>query len=360
MNIFLSLDFFVFFIFYEAIIIPMFFLIGVWGSRKRKIYAAFQLYIYTLLGSVFVLLALLLLYFSLGISSFVFLFLTYFFFKKEFFIFFCLFVGFAVKIPMLPLHIWLPEAHVEAPAPGSVLLAAIVLKLGSYAMFRSLLSVFHFVIFDIMLLLMLFIFLGFVYPSFVALNQIDIKKIVAYSSVAHMNFSLMGMFSMSLFGLAGFYVQSIGHALTSGALFFGIGCLYDRYKTRLVFSYGGLVVFMPLLSFLFMLYILSNFAFPGTVNFVGEFLLSVGIYSCCDVFLFVSFVGLLLALIYSLFLYNRIFFYSIKMPFIRYFSDIIRLEFFVLFFLAFFVFYLGFVPVPIFDISQLSLIRVLN
>jgi NADH-quinone oxidoreductase subunit M len=170
----------------------------------------------------------------------------------------------------------LPEAHVEAPTPGSVILAGILLKLGSYAIIRLLLVFFFFIVYDLIFIILVISLLGFTYASMVALSQIDIKKIIAYSSVAHMNFSLFGMFSYSIIGIAGMFFLMLGHAITSGALFLGIGVLYDRYKTRLIFYYGSLVIFMPVFSIIYFIFILSNFGFPGTINFVGEFLILLG------------------------------------------------------------------------------------
>lgn len=219
------------------------------------------------------------------------------------FIWIFLFVGFSVKIPMIPLHIWLPEAHVEAPTPGSVILAGVLLKLGSYAMIRLLLSHLNLVYFDVIFFILIWAFLGFTYSSMVALSQLDIKKVIAYSSVAHMNFSIFGLFGNSLLGLSGVVFMMIGHAITSGALFLGIGVLYDRYKTRLILYYGSLVLFMPIFSVLFFFFTLSNFGFPGTVNFVGEFLILSGAVDLSNVIVILSNFGLILSLIYSLFLY---------------------------------------------------------
>lgn len=183
-----------------------------------------------------------------------------------------MFIGSAVKIPVMPVHIWSPEAHVEAPTPGSVILAGILLKLGSYAILRSLTGFFHDISYDLIFSILTLAIIGFTYASMVALSQIDIKKIIAYSSIAHMNFSLLGTLSGSLLGLSGTFFPLLGHAITSGALFLGIGILYDRYKTRLIFYYGSLVIFMPIYTVLYFILILSNFGFPGTINFVGDFL----------------------------------------------------------------------------------------
>jgi NADH:ubiquinone oxidoreductase subunit 4 (subunit M) len=207
--------------------------------------------------------------------------------------------------------------------------------------------------FNISLDIVFFIFIlslfSFSYASMVALSQIDIKKIIAYSSIAHMNYSLLGLFSQSLLGLAGSFFMIFSHAITSSALFLGIGVLYDRYKTRLLFYYGGLVTFMPIFAIIYFIYILSNFGFPGTFNFIGEFLLTYGILQYSSLIVFLSTFSLILTLLYSLFLYNRIFFGNIKIFFIKYYTDITRLEFFFLFIFLFLILYFGIFPYIIFD-----------
>lgn len=328
-NIFTSLDMFFFYTFFEGIVIPMFLLIGIWGSRGRKVYAAYQFFLYTLLGSILVLFAFLNIYYSKGSSSFDLYLNSNFRIDKHLVFWILMFIGFAVKIPIVPLHIWLPEAHVEAPTPGSVILAGILLKLGSYAIVRLLIGSFHNIHFELIFPILTLAVLGFNYTSMVALNQIDIKKIIAYSSIAHMNFSLIGLFSYSYLGLAGMFYLMLGHSITSAALFIGIGALYDRYKTRLIFYYGALALFMPILATSYFIYILSNFGFPGTANFVGELLILAGILNFSNTILIISGFGTILGLIYSLFLYNRIFFGPLTETFIRYYCDCTRLEFFV-------------------------------
>ncbi len=285
-NVFCVMDFFYFLTFSESVVIPMFFLIGIWGSRVRRIYASHQLFIYTLIGSIFILRCFIIIYLNIG-SSLIEFYLQYTFFcKREFLFWILLFAGFAIKIPTIPFHIWLPEAHVEAPTPGSVILAALILKLGSYAMFRFLFQSMIYVGNELMFFLLDLSLLGLLYGSLAALNQIDFKKIVAYSSIAHMNFLLIGLFSQSLFGLTGAFLLMFGHAFTSGAFFFSLGVLYDRYKTRLIFYYGGFVVLMPILSLILFIICLSNFGFPGTFNFVGEFLILVGNFKSSIVIMF--------------------------------------------------------------------------
>lgn len=270
-----------------------------------------------------------------------------------------MFLGFAVKVPIIPVHIWLPEAHVEAPTPGSVILAGILLKLGSYAMIRLLLGFIYNISYDVVFFVLVLALVGFLYASMVALSQIDIKKIIAYSSVAHMNFSLFGFLSYSLVGVTGMFFLMFGHAITSGALFLGVGVLYDRYKTRLLFYYNSLVIFMPLFSLIYFILILSNFGFPGTINFVGEFLILVGSFKFSNVIIFLSTLGMILSLMYSLFLYNRIFFGVLQEGFIRFYCDCTRLEFFILIKFCFLVMFFGFFPNAIINLSLGSLIKVM-
>lgn len=352
LNIFSSLDLIFFYIFFEGIVIPMFFLIGIWGSRRRKIYASYQFFIYTLLGSIFVLLVILSIYSNKGSSSFDFILNSYFFSNRQLIWIILLFIGFGVKIPIMPLHVWLPEAHVEAPTPGSIILASILLKLGSYAMIRLLIVLFFNISSDIIFFILILSLFGFTYGSMTALSQIDIKKIIAYSSISHMNFSLIGLFSESFLGLSGIYFLMFGHAITSGALFLSIGILYDRYKTRLIFYYGSLVVFMPIFAILMFILILSNFGFPGTINFVGEFLILVGGFSYSNIIIFLTSFGMVLTLIYSLILYSKIFFGALQINYIRFYSECTRLEFFSLIFFLFFVLFFGLFPSILFSYNN--------
>lgn len=350
-NIFSSLDLFFFYIFFEGVVIPMFFLIGIWGSRKRKIYASYQFFIYTLLGSIFVLLIILSIYFNKGSSSFDYVLNMNYSSSRNIIIVLLLFLGFGVKVPIMPLHIWLPEAHVEAPTPGSIILASILLKLGTYAMIRLLLTLLLDVSIDLIFFFLILSLFGFTYASMIALNQIDIKKIIAYSSVAHMNFSLLGLFSETLIGLSGIFFLMFGHAITSGALFLSIGILYDRYKTRLIFYYGSIILFMPLFGIAMFLLVLSNFGFPGTFNFVGEFLILIGAFDYSNVIVFLTSFGMILTLIYSLSLYSKIFFGKLEILFIRFYSECTRLEFFCLSIFCLFVLFFGLFPGYLFSIN---------
>lgn len=348
-NIFFVIDIFLLFIFFELIILPLFLIVGIWGSRDRKIYASYLLFLYTLLGSAFALFAFLLIYLNKGSFNFLFLNDNFFFENYHLLLILLLFFGFSVKVPIMPIHIWLPEAHVEAPTVGSVILAAIVLKLGIYIYLRLIIFLFVNLINIIFSLFFLISFLGIYLASFSAIAQIDIKKIIAYSSIAHMNFALIGLFCNNLIALFGSLFLMFGHAIVSGALFFSIGFLYDRFKTRILFYYGGLVLFMPIWVTLLFFFILGNFGFPGTSNFVGEFIIFVGSFFAHNLIIILICYSLFLTLIYSLFLFNRIVFGLLKIEFIRYFSEISKREFFIIFSLLFFIIYFGLFPNFLFD-----------
>lgn len=341
LNVFLVNDLMYFFMFFEALVIPMFILIGIWGSRTRRMKAAYLLLMYTLLGSLFTLLGFLYISQCFGSTNFIFLTGLQLNVMNQNLLFLLCFIGFSVKIPIVPLHLWLPEAHVEAPTMGSILLAGILLKLSFYAFMRLL-----FLFLDGWFLLMVYtiFFIGFLVPSLAAFVQLDIKKIIAYSSVSHMNFGLFGLFSKTFIGFMGCFYLMIGHAIVASALFFLVGILYDRYKTRILLYYGGLFLIMPLWTFFFFLAILANFGLPGTINFVGEFMVLISIFKINFLILIFLFIGLVATLGYSLFLYNRLAHGFLKNKFIRYFSDITRKDFYGAFILIFLTYLFGIRP----------------
>lgn len=334
-----------FYILFEAILIPMFLLIGL-GSRGRKIHANFYFFFFTFASSVLLLLGVVFIYFktnSLNFETFQVLNLS--FFDRQI-IFYIFFFGFAAKIPMLPLHIWLPEAHVEAPTIGSVILAAILLKLGAYGMFRV---VFPFCDFEILqhakILVIPLLIISTLLPALAATRQVDLKKIVAYSSVVHMSFSLLGLFSQEILGVQGFLFLLISHGLISAAMFFCVGILYDRFHTRNVVYYGGLVQFMPLFSMFYFLIIFSNMSFPGTCNFIGEFAV---LYAIFDSFGFFSFLLIMLALfatvLFCLILLYKVIFYQVSNFLIYNLQDLNLVEFLILIFLIFYILFFGIMP----------------
>lgn len=359
LNIFCALDLTLFYIYFESILIPMFVLIGVWGSRLRKIHAAYQFFFYTLLGSVFMLLGILIIYFQIGTTDVqIFLrseFTTY----RQLVLWISFFISFGVKVPMIPTHIWLPEAHVEAPTAGSVLLAGVLLKLGTYGVIRFLIPVFPYANNFFTPLVLTFAILGIIYGSLTTIRQVDLKKIIAYSSVVHMNFALVGLFTPNLLGLSGSVFLMLSHGVVSGALFLCVGIVYERYHTRLLKYYGGLVQFMPLYSFFFVFFTLANIGLPGTSSFIGEFLIIVGIVEYNFFVALLSVTSIILGACYAVWLANRLLYGPNTGYFLQKYSDINRREFFILLPLAIIILYTGVYPVVIFEVFNLNLLNVL-
>nr|YP_004237266.1 NADH dehydrogenase subunit 4 [Ricinus communis]ADW96030.1 NADH dehydrogenase subunit 4 [Ricinus communis] len=319
--VFRMLDPLLFYVLPESVLIPMFIIIGVWGSRQRKIKAAYQFFLYTLLGSVFMLLAILLILLQTGTTDLQISLTTEFSERRQIFLWIASFASFAVKVPMVPVHIWLPEAHVEAPTAGSVILAGIPLKLGTYGFLRFSIPMFP----EATLSSTPFIYtpsaIAIIYTSLTTSRQIDLKKIIAYSSVAHMNLVTIGMFSPNIQGIGGSILPMLSHGLVSSALFLCVGVLYDRHKTRLVRYYGGLVSTMPNLSTIFFSSTLANMSSPGTSSFIGEFLISVGAFQKNSVVATLAALGMILGAAYSLWLYNRVVSGNLKPDFLHKFSD---------------------------------------
>jgi proton-translocating NADH-quinone oxidoreductase chain M len=277
-GVFCVLDLLLFYIFFESVLIPMFLIIGIWGSRERKIRAAYFFFLYTLLGSVLMLLSILYIYYQIGTTDYEIL-LSFSFSKTEQkILWFTFFLSFASKVPMLPVHLWLPEAHVEAPTTGSVILAGILLKLGTYGFIRFSLPLFPEACFYYAPFVYAISATGIVYTSLTAIRQSDFKRIIAYTSIAHMNLVMLGIFSFNTIGIEGALLQSISHGFVASALFLIIGVVYDRHHTRMVKYFGGLVHVMPIYTFIFLFFTMANIGLPGTSSFVGEFLILVGSY----------------------------------------------------------------------------------
>jgi hypothetical protein len=319
-------------------------MIGIWGSRERKIRAVYLFFFYTLFGSLLMLVGLMYIYSTTGTLNLEYLLSWNFTFEEQYWLWLAFFLSFASKIPMFPLHVWLPEAHVEAPTVGSVLLAGILLKLGVYGFLRFSLTFFP----DASLFFSPFVYLlsvlGIIYASLTAIRQTDLKRIVAYSSVAHMNLVTLGIFSFNSIGLEGSILQSISHGFVAGAMFFLIGILYSRYHSRLLYYYGGLVHLMPLYSVFFLIFTMANIALPGTSSFVGEFLLLCGIYKANIVCCVIAATGVILCGAYSLWLYNRVIFGNIKITYTLKFKDLNFREFSILFALLIWVIFMGVYP----------------
>jgi NADH-quinone oxidoreductase subunit M len=356
---FLVTDFFMFYIFFEAILIPMFMLIGVWGSYDRNLHAAFLFFLYTLAGSLIMLLSLQYIQSELGSTNFYFMYenrLTYF---GQAIIFISFFIAFAVKVPMFPLHVWLPEAHGEAPTIGSMILAGILLKLGLYGFARILIPVCSDVLNIFIPIICLFGLLGVTYTALATLVQTDIKRVIAYSSVGHMSLAVLGLFSNTVVGFEGSLFSIISHGFISPALFMGVGLLYDRYGTKLINYYGNLVTFMPLLAVFMFFMSLANLAFPGTSAFVGEFLIFSGLIANNFILFFIASTSVVFVAFYTFWLFNRIFFGPNTLNTIKY-ADLNLEEFLSFLLLSIFVIILGLFPSIVLDTLHVYSLNLLN
>ncbi len=338
---FISTDLLLFYICFESILIPMFLIIGEWGSRSRKNKAAYYFFLYTLFGSLFMLFGIFYLYLITRSTNFTVILNTQYTFIQQVILFICFFMAFSAKIPMFPFHIWLPEAHVEAPTIGSVLLASLLLKLGGYGFLRFLLPMFPAASKFFGPLLSVLCVLSIVYASLTTLRQIDMKRIIAYSSIAHMNVIVLGLFSNTQQGLEGAIYLMIAHGVVSSALFFCVGVLYDKYHTRLLKYYGGLTQTMPLFAVLFFIFSLANMSFPGTSNFIGELLILTGVLQSNFVVMVFASSGIILSAAYSIWLFNRVAFGTLKLKYLKNFKDITLLDFMVLWPLVVFMIILG-------------------
>ena len=328
---FCVLDLLLFYIFFESVLIPMFLIVGIWGSRERKILAAYYFFLYTLLGSVVMLLSILYIYYQVGTTDYETL-LTFSFSELEQkLLWFAFFLAFASKVPMIPVHLWLPEAHVEAPTAGSVILAGVLLKLGTYGFIRFSLPLFPKASFFFTPLVYTIALIGIIYTSFTAIRQTDFKRIIAYTSIAHMNLVILGIFSFNNIGIEGAILQSLSHGFVASALFLIIGVVYDRYRTRLVQYYGGLSTIMPIYVTIFLFFTMANISFPGTSSFVGEFLILVGSFKVNITITFLGATGVIIGAAYSLWLFNRIAFGNLKTQYTQKFLDVSFRELLVFF-----------------------------
>jgi proton-translocating NADH-quinone oxidoreductase chain M len=330
-GVFSILDLLLFYVFFESVLIPMYLIIGVWGSRERKIRAGYFFFLYTLLGSVLMLLGILYIYSITGTTDYEILVSTLFSLKEQKLLWLAFFMSFATKVPMLPAHIWLPEAHVEAPTAGSVILAGVLLKLGTYGLIRFSLPLFPEASFFFTPLVYTISVLGIVYTSFTAIRQTDFKRIIAYTSVAHMNLVIVGLFSFNCIGIEGALLQSLSHGFVASSLFLLIGIVYERHHTRMVKYYGGLAHLMPVYTIYFLFFTMANIGLPGTGSFIGEFLILTGSYSLNTTITFFSATGMVLGGCYSLWLFNRISYGNLKTQYLTHFVDLNYREFIILF-----------------------------
>ena len=352
-GVFCSLDLVIFYLFFEAGLIPMFLIIGIWGGA-RKVYSAFKFFLFTLLGSVLMLVAIIAIYWITGTTDVVDIYEIKIPKEFQYLLWLAFFSSFAVKLPMWPVHTWLPDAHVEAPTAGSVILAAILLKMGGYGFLRFSLGMFPLASEYFVPLIFALSVIAIIYTSLVALMQDDMKKLIAYSSVAHMGFVTMGIFTFNKQGIEGSMIQMLSHGLISAALFLCVGVLYDRTHSRLIKSYGGLVHILPKYSFVFMIFALGTLGLPGTSGFVGEFLVLVGTFKVNFLVAIIGSLGVILSAAYMLWLYKRVIFGKLEKVELKKIKDINLSESGILFVLAALVIFFGFYPDPFLETMRVS------
>ncbi len=353
-GVFASLDAVLFYVYWEAMLIPMFIIIGVWGGPNR-VYAAVKFFLYTLLGSLLMLVALLYLYLHSGGSFEI---LDYHQLaiplNAQILIFIAFFLAFAVKVPMFPVHTWLPDAHVEAPTGGSVVLAAIMLKVGAYGFIRFSMPIAPDASHTLTPVMIALSLIAVVYIGLVALTQADMKKLVAYSSISHMGFVTLGFFIFKAYGMEGALLQMISHGLVSGALFLCIGVLYDRVHSRQIVDYGGVVNTMPVFAAFFMLFAMANSGLPGTSGFVGEFMVILGAIKVNFWYAFAAASTLIFGAAYTLWMYKRVIFGAVANDHVKHLHDIGAREILVMVILAISVLVMGLYPLPLSDIMHAS------
>ena len=358
-GVFVSLDIVLFYVFFEAGLIPMFIIIGVWGGKDR-VYASYKFFLYTLLGSVLMLLAIMAMYWQAGTTDITELLAYSFPAHMQTWLWLAFFASFAVKMPMWPVHTWLPDAHVQAPTAGSVILAGVLLKLGGYGFIRFSLAMFplasdYFAPFVFSLSV-----IAIIYTSLVAMMQDDIKKLIAYSSVAHMGYVTMGIFAANAQGVQGAIFQMLSHGIVSGALFLCVGVVYDRLHTREIAAYGGLVNNMPKYAVAFMIFTMANVGLPGTSGFVGEIMTLIGVFRANTWVAFFATTGVILSASYALWLYRRVIFGALEKESLKALLDLSGREKLLLYPLVILTIFYGVYPAPVFDATAASVDALLN
>jgi NADH-quinone oxidoreductase subunit M len=349
-GVFVSLDLFLFYVFWEVMLIPMYLLIGVWGNPKRRIYAAVKFFIYTMVGSVLMLAAILILYFHYGARTG-----TYTFdllqlytlslpLNLQIWLFLAFGLAFAIKVPMFPFHTWLPDAHTEAPTVGSVLLAAVLLKMGTYGFLRYSIPLFPHASYQLVPLISILAIIGIVYGALVCLVQKDLKRLIAFSSVSHLGFVMLGIFALNLQGVEGGILQMLNHGFSTGALFLLVGMIYERRHTRMIEEFGGLWKQMPIFASFFMIVTLSSIGLPGLNGFVGEFLILVGTFKAVKIYAIVAATGIILAAAYMLWMYQRVIFGELTKAENKVLKDLSGREILVLSSVTLFIFWIGLYP----------------
>ena len=358
-GVFCALDLVIFYLFFEAGLIPMFLIIGIWGGPKR-VYSAFKFFLYTLLGSVLMLVAIISIYWISGTTDVIKLYELGIDEKYQNLLWLAFFSSFAVKTPMWPVHTWLPDAHVEAPTAGSVLLAAILLKMAGYGFIRFSLGLFPDASEIFTPLIYTLSLIAIVFTSLIALMQEDMKKLIAYSSVAHMGFVTLGIFTIQQQGIEGSIIQMISHGLVSAALFLCVGVVYDRMHSRLISSYGGIVSIIPKYSILFMLFTLAALGLPGTSGFIGEFLILMGVFKDNFLVAVIASLGVILGAAYMLWLYKRVVFGKLINTDLKAMIDLNKSEYFILICLAVPTLFFGFYPDPLINTIEVSVNDLIN
>ncbi len=356
---FSALDLVLFYLFFEGGLIPMFLIIGVWGG-PRRVYASFKFFLYTLAGSVLMLLAIMAMYWQSGTTDITVLLRHAFPREMQPWLWIAFFASFAVKMPMWPVHTWLPDAHVEAPTAGSVVLAAILLKMGGYGFLRFSLPMFPFASNDFAPFVFALSVIAIIYTSLVAMVQEDMKKLIAYSSVAHMGFVTMGIFAATSQGVAGGIFQMVSHGIVSAALFLCVGVVYDRIHSREISSYGGLVNRMPIYAAVFMVFTLANAGLPGTSGFVGEFLALLGTFKVNVTVATLATFGVILSVCYALWLYRKVIFGKLEKPSLASITDLGWREAAIFAPLIVLTLLFGFYPKPVLDMSAASVTALLD
>ncbi|MEW6665862.1 MAG: NADH-quinone oxidoreductase subunit M [Thermodesulfobacteriota bacterium] len=367
-GVFSALDFVLFYVFWEVMLIPMYFIIGIWGG-PRRIYAAVKFFIYTMSGSVLMLVAILVLYFIHYKATGVFTFdiLSYYNLglpaNTQFWLFLAFFLAFAIKVPMFPFHTWLPDAHVEAPTAGSVILAGVLLKMGTYGFLRFSLPIFPRASEDFIPVILVLSVIGIIYGALVSMAQDDIKKLVAYSSVSHLGYCMLGMFALNMEGIKGSIIQMVNHGLSTGALFLIVGILYERRHTRLISEYGGVLKVMPVFAVLFLMVALSSMGVPGFNGFIGELLILIGSFKAALWYGLIATVGLILGAVYLLWMYKRVMYGQITKDENKELKDMSGRELAYLVPIILFIVWIGVYPKPFLekmDASVGHLIQVMN
>src|SRR5580658_1215781 len=356
---FSALDLVLFYLFFEGGLIPMFLIIGIWGG-PRRVYASFKFFLYTFAGSVLMLLAIMAMYWQAGTTEIPVLLHHAFPRTLQTWAWFAFLASFAVKMPMWPVHTWLPDAHVEAPTAGSVILAAIMLKLGGYGFLRFSLPMFPLASVDFAPLIYTLSVVAIIYTSLVALMQEDVKKLIAYSSVAHMGFVTMGLFAVTAQGIAGGIFQMISHGIVSAALFLCVGVIYDRMHTREIAAYGGLVNRMPIYAFAFMVFTLANVGLPGTSGFVGEFLTLIGTFRVNTWVATLATLGTILSAAYALWLYRKVIFGKLEKAALFHIRDLGWREAVIFAPLVILTILFGVYPKPVLDLSSVSVTQLID